>query len=122
MIRALIFALCPFVGMSVEAEWKGIFLTPDNEYTWIAQKATGSPLDYADPKMVLVAIPVMNATASSEDEWKAVLTNITSEGTTAMTLTCEEVTTGSTITPAESKCYTLVFDAANSETTYGGVF
>jgi len=115
MIRALIFALCPVFGLSVAVEWKGVFLTPDDEYTWIAQKVDG---DYADPQMVLVVLPVTNTTASTESEWTQVLTDVNTNGTTAMTLTCESVTTGDTMTPAEDKCYTLVFDASSSETTY----
>ena len=40
-------------------EWAGIFATPDDSYTWIAQKVNG---DYADPTMKLVAVSASAAT------------------------------------------------------------
>jgi len=61
--------------------------------------------------MKLVAIPVAGATENA-------LEGAETAGTAAMDLECEDVESGGTITPMENKCYKLVFDQANAQSTY----
>jgi len=106
MCHALIIALIPAIATAFE--WKGIFHTPDDEYHWGAQKVDGG---YVDPTMKLVAIPTSEHTEEA-------LTSVTSQGTAAMELTCEEVESGGTIIPMPDKCYKLVFDQTSDQSTY----
>jgi hypothetical protein len=85
----------------------------ESTYKWGAQKVKGkaNKWAYADATMKMAAIAVNGATAQS-------LANADSAGTAALALACEEVKDGGTITPAENKCYTLVFDALKSQTLF----
>jgi len=108
MSRALFFALILGKATAAEYEWKGVFYTPEDSYTWIAEKVSGA---YVDPTMILVAIPV---SAATEDA----LAGASGKGKTAMAGTCVEVKSGDTIKPAEDKCYLLVFDQASAVSKY----
>merc|ERR1719235_2273895 len=79
-------------GGDAEYEWAGIFATPEDEYTWTAQKVEEK---YADPAMKLVLISV----PSSSD---AELHKVEDAGNTALTGTCTDVTFGQTMTPTAS--------------------
>merc|ERR1719183_1252562 len=92
-------------------EWAGVFATPDDSYTWIAQKATGTPKDYADPTMKLVVLSAATADGAG-------LENVRTKGNTAMAATCTAVSTGGEITPTDGACFTLTFDASAAETTF----
>merc|ERR1712014_361514 len=49
---------CPVANMSNSwYEWAGIFDTPDPLYRWSAQPV-GNPLEYADPEMQTMFIPL----------------------------------------------------------------
>jgi len=115
MSRTLIIVHLMGVAMAVPVEWKGVFRTPDdgNPYVWGAQKKDGK---YADPEMVLVAIPIAAEVKKGEEQ--AALTGADSNGTAAMALTCEKVQAGGKIVPAEDKCFTLVFDQAKDQSLF----
>jgi len=108
MIRALSFAFTLTIATAQMYEWKGIFYTPEDTYKWGAQKVSGA---YVDPTMVLVAIPASEASAQA-------LAAASGKGTEAMALSCEAVNSGGTITPAENKCYKLVFDQSSDQSMY----
>jgi len=108
MSRALIFALNLAMAMATVYEWKGIFYTPEDTYMWGAEKVGG---DYADPAMVLVLIPTSAATADA-------LKDASGKGLAAMSMACEEVKSGGTVTPAADKCYKLVFDPNKAGSKY----
>jgi hypothetical protein len=108
MSCALIIALCVNMATAAVYEWKGVFYTPEKMYKWGAEKVSGK---YADPAMKLAAIPVTAAT-------EATLTGATNKGTAALGTQCVDVQKGGTITPAEGKCYRLVFDAQSSKTVF----
>eukprot|EP00931_Biecheleriopsis_adriatica_P015213 TRINITY_DN1175_c0_g1_i5.p1 TRINITY_DN1175_c0_g1~~TRINITY_DN1175_c0_g1_i5.p1 ORF type:complete len:619 (+),score=136.90 TRINITY_DN1175_c0_g1_i5:74-1930(+) len=91
-----------------EYEWAGIFETPENEYTWIAQKKNGA---YADPAMKLVALPASSVTEAGLDA-------LETSGDSAMALSCTNLSAGQTIKPEVNKCYRLVFDQGTSESRY----
>eukprot|EP00747_Dinoflagellata_sp_TGD_P111826 gnl/TRDRNA2_/TRDRNA2_171314_c1_seq7.p1 gnl/TRDRNA2_/TRDRNA2_171314_c1~~gnl/TRDRNA2_/TRDRNA2_171314_c1_seq7.p1 ORF type:complete len:405 (-),score=75.41 gnl/TRDRNA2_/TRDRNA2_171314_c1_seq7:112-1260(-) len=108
MRRALIFALILGMAAASMYEWKGIFYTPDDKYIWGAQKVGGS---YADPTMMLAAIPVSGAT-------QAALDGASGAGTVALGGSCEAVQSAGTIVPMEGKCYKLVFDQQSSQSLF----
>ena len=90
-------------------EWAGIFATPNDSYMWTAQKVEGA---YVDPSMKLVVLP---ATTCDHEG----LHNLESTGTSAISGTCTDVSSGGVITPsATSSCYRLVFDADAWQTLY----
>lgn len=113
MYRAAVIALVLGVADAVPVEWRGVFYTQEDTYKWGAQKVKGkaNTWAYADATMKMAAIPVGGATAQS-------LTNAESAGATALALACEEVRDLGTITPAENKCYTLIFDELKSQTMF----
>jgi hypothetical protein len=94
-------------------EWKGSFDTPLDSYTWGAQKTGTSPIckAYVDPGMKFVAIPIADSKLES-------LTAATSKGTTAMEGSCEDVVSGGTIVPSDTKCYKLIFDENSGDSKY----
>eukprot|EP00746_Dinoflagellata_sp_MGD_P156160 gnl/MRDRNA2_/MRDRNA2_85719_c1_seq10.p1 gnl/MRDRNA2_/MRDRNA2_85719_c1~~gnl/MRDRNA2_/MRDRNA2_85719_c1_seq10.p1 ORF type:complete len:402 (+),score=62.92 gnl/MRDRNA2_/MRDRNA2_85719_c1_seq10:96-1301(+) len=108
MSRALIYALTLGMAEGNAYEWKGIFYTPEDTYTWGAQKVSG---EYVDPTMIIAAIPVA---AASEDA----LAGASGKGTAAFALSCEVVNSGGTITPMDDKCYKLVFDQGSAQSTF----
>jgi hypothetical protein len=75
---------------------------------WGAEKVSGA---YVDPTMTMALIPVSGATEDA-------LTGASGKGAEAMSLTCEEVTSGGTLKAMEGKCYKLVFDQANAQTKF----
>merc|ERR1711937_1077595 len=75
---------------------------------WGAQKVGGK---YADPTMTLAAIPVSGATAEA-------LAGASGQGTQSLSLGCEAVSSGGTITPAENKCFKLVFDPSAAQSLF----
>merc|ERR1719271_2053034 len=75
----------------VSFEWMGIFATPETEYNWIAQKAKGTPKDYADPEMILVALSASAATDAAMDALVPKAKDCYAQ------LTCTEVTAGGTV-------------------------
>merc|ERR1719161_2836635 len=107
MSRSLIFALILRMA-TAEYEWKGIFYTPEDKYMWGAEKVSGA---YVDPTMTMAAIPVSGATEEA-------LAGASGKGTHALTLACEDVTSGGTIKAMEDKCYKLVFDQASPQSLY----
>jgi hypothetical protein len=89
-------------------EWAGIFQTPGNSYTWLAQKVNGA---YADASMKMA---VFSATQSNIQGLDAL--EISAD--TALATTCVDVNSGGTITPQLNTCYRLVFDDAAAESRY----
>jgi len=108
MSCALIFALSLGRATAAEYEWKGIFYMPEDTYKWGAEKVDGG---YVDPTMLIALIP---ASAATEDALKSA----SGKGASAMALNCEEVTSGGIMTPAEDKCYKLVFDQSSDQSLY----
>jgi len=108
MSCALIFALSLGRATAAEYEWKGIFYMPEDTYKWGAEKVDGG---YVDPTMLIALIP---ASAATEDALKSA----SGKGKSAMALNCEEVTSGGIMTPAEDKCYKLVFDQSSDQSLY----
>jgi len=86
-------------GDGEQYEWAGIFETPNDAYTWTAQKVEGA---YADASMKLVALAASSATAD-------VLHNLEVEGLHSMGLVCINAKPGSVISPKEDACYNLQF-------------
>ena len=89
-------------------EWAGIFETPLSSYLWTAQKVDGA---YVDPAMKLVALPATTLTQQG-------LHDMETMGKAAMELTCTDVPSGGTITPAANTCYHLQFDASTWQTLF----
>jgi hypothetical protein len=104
----LIFSLILRMATASEYEWKGIFYMPEAKYMWGAEKVSGA---YVDPTMTMALIKVDEATEGA-------LAGASGKGTAAMATTCEEVTSGGTITPADGKCYKLVFDQSKPQSLY----
>jgi len=113
MSRALVSTLILGIAKAADPyEWKGVFYTPEDTYMWGAQK-TG-PQGYGpggDLSMTMAMIPVAGATAEA-------LAGASGKGAEALGLTCEDVQSGGTMTPAEGKCYKLVFDQGNKQSLY----
>ena len=97
---------------AVAYEWAGVFQTPQNTYTWIAE-ATGAaaPYTYADATMDIVLLSVTAATRLSLHAEEG-------EGNHSFSATCQSVASGGTITPGEDQCYTLTFNDTNQRSTF----
>jgi len=89
-------------------EWKGVFATPDDSYKWIAQKVGGA---YADDYMYLIAL-----TATAADD--AALDGLETKAKAGYAAACEDTAAGATVVPTDGKCYKLIFDQANGESTW----
>jgi hypothetical protein len=98
------------LGMATASqyEWKGVFYMPEPTYKWGAEKVSGA---YVDPTMTIALIPVSEATEGA-------LAGASGKGAEAMSLGCEDVNHGGTMTPAENKCYKLVFDQARAQSLF----
>ena len=97
----------------VAYDWAGVFQTPENTYTWIAE-ATGdaAPYTYAYASMKIVLLSVTTANRAS-------LYAETGEGNHSFyESACEEVASGGTITPEEDKCYKLTFRDTDQRSTF----
>jgi zinc transporter ZupT len=89
-------------------EWAGIFQTPGNSYTWLAQKVNGA---YADASMKMAVFSAAQSNIQGLDA-------LESSADTALATSCEDVNSGGNITPQLNKCYRLVFDDAATESRY----
>lgn len=97
----------------VAYEWAGVFATPENTYTWIAE-ATGdaAPYTYADTSMQIVLLSVTTANRAS-------LYAEAGEGNHSFyESACVDVASGGTITPEEDKCYKLTFSDTDQRSTF----
>ena len=99
---------------AVAYEWAGVFQTPQNTYTWIAEKATGdaAPYTYADETMDIVLLSVTAATRASLHAAEVKGNNSFSANA------CVPLNSGGTIIPGENKCYTLTFSDTNQRSTF----
>jgi len=81
-------------------EWAGIFETPAEAYTWIAQKKNGR---YADASMKMAVLSATSATVEA-------LSKLKSEGKESLEANCTIVRAGGTITAKADTCFKLEFD------------
>jgi hypothetical protein len=102
-------------------EWSGVFATPKDEYTWVAQKIGGATGSYADEYMYLIALD-----AAAADE--ATLDGLATKAKAGYAAECVAKAatggsatvagTGPALTPTDGACFKLVFDQVARESTW----
>lgn len=89
-------------------EWAGIFATPEDSYTWVAQKVGGS---YADDHMKVVVLPATSAT-------ETVLHSLEEEAEHSFEFNCTEVEAGETFAPTEDACFEFHFNTSDPDSRF----